>query len=214
MDVAPIVWINGFPGSGKLTIARELIMLIGADGSNLIDNHQLIDPVEARISRAHPNYQQQRKLQRAVIFDQYFEDQETMSRVLLFTGKLFGNDAIAIKPLNPALDFQSDNKLGREVAAEYKDYAVKCGRPFLPIYLVCELDENARRIKSPERANSGTAKLVNPDTLRSMRMRSELFVFTDCSGFSLDVTRLQPNEAARIIADHIKDQGRLGKSCT
>lgn len=59
---APLVWINGFPGTGKLTIARELINIISGmdDGPDhvqpqplLLDNHQLIDPVEKRLVARH-----------------------------------------------------------------------------------------------------------------------------------------------------------------
>ncbi len=50
--VAPLVWINGFPGAGKLTVATALAEL---DKTVIvIDNHRLIDPVEAKFPRSHP----------------------------------------------------------------------------------------------------------------------------------------------------------------
>ncbi|KAF2624945.1 hypothetical protein BU25DRAFT_474443, partial [Macroventuria anomochaeta] len=51
---APLVWINGFLGSGKLTIARSLTTLLPS--MILIDNHKLIDPVEAHFPQTHPDY--------------------------------------------------------------------------------------------------------------------------------------------------------------
>lgn len=52
-QVPPLLWINGFPGSGKLTIAKKIVKLSAGD-TVLIDNHQLIDPVAAKISRDPP----------------------------------------------------------------------------------------------------------------------------------------------------------------
>ncbi|EXA44361.1 hypothetical protein FOQG_08138 [Fusarium oxysporum f. sp. raphani 54005] len=54
---APVMWINGFPGTGKNTIADAMKQL---DPSILVlDNHKLIDPVAAVISRDHPEYNTQ-----------------------------------------------------------------------------------------------------------------------------------------------------------
>lgn len=55
----PFIYINGFPGVGKLTIARELQKLLPK--AELIDNHQLIDPVAAIFERTDPEYQPARK---------------------------------------------------------------------------------------------------------------------------------------------------------
>ncbi|KAI3585297.1 hypothetical protein IWW34DRAFT_816276 [Fusarium oxysporum f. sp. albedinis] len=48
---APVVWINGFPGTGKKTIADAMKQL---DPNILVlDNHKLIDPVAATILQRH-----------------------------------------------------------------------------------------------------------------------------------------------------------------
>ena len=82
---APLIWINGFPGSGKLTIAKAVAKLHGK--VILLDNHKLIDPVEAKLSRSHPDYQKQRKLQRQMVFDQYVCDPTTFSDMVICTGE-------------------------------------------------------------------------------------------------------------------------------
>jgi len=61
MTPPPLIWINDFPGSGKLTVANALVNLVGEDKIHLIDNHQLIDAVEAKTTRSSPNYQMQRR---------------------------------------------------------------------------------------------------------------------------------------------------------
>ena len=72
------VYINGYPGVGKLTVAKELmhvrpsplaaifVRLRGffrklIPSSRLIDNHSLIDPVARRYERWMPEYYPRRK---------------------------------------------------------------------------------------------------------------------------------------------------------
>ena len=87
MTFAPLVWINGFPGSGKLTVARVLTDKLRDEKGVLIENHQLIDPVEAKIPREHPDYQKERQLQRRIAFTDYVENVALRSRIIIFTGK-------------------------------------------------------------------------------------------------------------------------------
>ena len=42
MTPPPLIWLNGFPGSDKLTAANALVNLVGEDKIHLIDNHRLI----------------------------------------------------------------------------------------------------------------------------------------------------------------------------
>jgi hypothetical protein len=59
---APLIYINAFPGTGKLTIARALVYHISSTNTSsqltsvpiLLGNHALIDPVAARYPRDHP----------------------------------------------------------------------------------------------------------------------------------------------------------------
>lgn len=88
MAAAPLVWINGFPGSGKLTVATTLIEWMGKEKMILIDNHQLIDPVEAEFPRDHPDYQRERQLQRNTAFTKYVANASTRSQIIVFTGKM------------------------------------------------------------------------------------------------------------------------------
>ncbi|KAJ6495458.1 hypothetical protein C8R45DRAFT_987419 [Mycena sanguinolenta] len=44
-----IVVLNGFPGAGKLTILQQIKALLPSDKTRLLNNHLLIDPVQARI---------------------------------------------------------------------------------------------------------------------------------------------------------------------
>ena len=46
-----IIHINGWPGTGKLTVGRLLAERLGA---RLVDNHTLLNPAEALFSRSDP----------------------------------------------------------------------------------------------------------------------------------------------------------------
>lgn len=99
------------------------------------------------------------------------------------------------------LDFQSNNDLGRRVAAEYKEAAFKVARPFIPVYLLCEMNENMTRIINPGRVKGGTTKLTDVSFLQVLRDRCELFHFEECHGLTLDTTNMTPQDAAvKILA--------------
>ncbi|KAI1175827.1 hypothetical protein F4777DRAFT_578612 [Nemania sp. FL0916] len=181
---APLIWINGFPGSGKLTVATALQALNRS--MTLIDNHKLIDPVSLRLPRSHPKYQQERKAERQAAFRQHVLGSSSLSKPIVFT------------------DFQSDNELGRKVALEYKLAAMQASRPFVPIYLVCDEQENLRRLSSQERLASGTTKLTSADVLKGIRSRSTLFHFNECAGLTIDITSKSPVEAAKEISNHVQ----------
>ncbi|RGP79496.1 chloramphenicol phosphotransferase [Fusarium longipes] len=63
-----IVVLNGFPGTGKLTILKRLQMYLPSDTTCLLDNHLLIDPVAAVIPDRSDNHHELRRLVRAPIF--------------------------------------------------------------------------------------------------------------------------------------------------
>ena len=104
MTVAPPVWINGFLGTGKYTIAKQLASLLGNEKAILINDHQLIDPVEEGIARKHPEYpnlrlhpdcQNRRRERRLTAFEQYVVDASMPSITVIFTGQHFLHFSLA-----------------------------------------------------------------------------------------------------------------------
>lgn len=200
----PLIWINGFPGTGKHTIAKLLATHLDEGDPLLIDNHSLIDPVEAKFSRDHPSYQQERRWGREAVFKNLVENPAYRTRIVIFTGERNQSPLIFLLPVSDLksrliIDFQSNNDLGRNVAREYEAAALRARRPFLPIYLECDIKENTRRIASPQRGSSGTTKLLSPEVLAEMRSRSQLFRFDDVKGITSDVTNMGPEEAAEAL---------------
>ena len=109
------------------------------------------------------------------------------------------------------VDFQSDNELGRSVAREYQSASLASGRPFFPIIITCDIDENRRRIAAPERINGGTLKLHSVEILEDLRARCELFHFNVDEEIHLDITHLSPTQAAKsILLTVVELLGALG----
>lgn len=88
-----VVWMNGFPGVGKYTIAKELCRLL--PDSVLVDNHSLIDQVT--LARDHPDYNGEREKVRDAAYARLLhpatdEDsecgdrEEQLRRIVIFTG--------------------------------------------------------------------------------------------------------------------------------
>ena len=80
---AHIIYINGWPGVGKLTVARHLQTLI--PDSRVLHNHELIDPVEKRYSRTHPAYYAKRGEYRSQRLKPVAKDPALRDTVFIFT---------------------------------------------------------------------------------------------------------------------------------
>lgn len=92
---------------------------------------------------------------------------------------------------------------------EYQDAACRAGRPFVPIYLTCDIDVNLERIANPDRVNGGTTKLTDAQVLKGLRSRCELFRFDSCPGLVLDSTNIAPLETAKKILAFVQDKHQL-----
>ncbi|KAG5659852.1 hypothetical protein KAF25_002411 [Fusarium avenaceum] len=180
----PIVHINGFPGIGKLTIARKLVALLAPYNGKLVHNHLLIDPAGAILSRASADYQPLRRAIRTAIFDTLATSQDTFDSVFVFT------------------DFQSDDDIGSAVMAEYRAMAARRGSAVIPIVVTCSKEENLRRLTSMERSQH--EKLTNVELVARIRENSAIRQSPDdFFRMELDVTELDEDAAAHMMHRHI-----------
>lgn len=88
---------------------------------------------------------------------------------------------------------------GDGVAREYQIAAQNAGRVFVPVYLVCEEEENLRRALSDERKASGTTKLVDPVEMKRIRAEYSIYSFGVEEELKLDVTNMSAQDAAAEI---------------
>ncbi|KAF1989173.1 hypothetical protein K402DRAFT_418985 [Aulographum hederae CBS 113979] len=181
----PLVWINGFPGSGKLTIAKALEELMGPDRV-VVDNIQLLSPLEAVRSRANPEYERYRSMYRSRALDRLTVDPSMSDKLVVYT------------------DFQLYDHNGAAAAAEYQSAALRSYRTFLSVVISLAPPENLKRLRSQETGEGSPRKIAEQATmLGSLRDEGSLFRFGGNEELELDVTDLLPEEAAHYILGHV-----------
>lgn len=82
--------------------------------------------------------------------------------------------------------------------------AAEADRPFLPIYLACDREENLKRVVRPQRQETSSGKLVDADMVAGFLDRLEIFKFPGGLGVDIDTTELAPEETARRILEAMK----------
>jgi hypothetical protein len=153
----------------------------------VVQNHLLIDPIEAICSRDDSAYQSLRHQLRQVILHAVASFPNTM---FIFT------------------DFQSDNTLGQSVCAEYREAARIRGSAFIPITLTCAVEENVRRAASEERSSISTHKLIDPKIVADISKRCTPYTVDVPEKLIIDTTLIEPDDVAAKIAAHVN--GYLG----
>lgn len=124
-----IVHINSYPGVGKLTIARELVELIGG---RLLDNHTIYNVALALTERKSDEYFRALRAVRKVAFDLVL--------------RLPFNEPVTVTNVHFA-DFDWANENWDAIRA----LANARGVPLFAVVLSCSPEENARRIQSKDR---------------------------------------------------------------
>ncbi|MBX5226401.1 AAA family ATPase [Rhizobium sp. NLR9b] len=173
-----IVHLNGWPGTGKLTVGRLLARSLGA---RLIDNHTLLNPAEVLFARSNPLHASLRKQIRRAVFDHALHADPAESFV--FT------DALA--------DDEDDGAM----FSSYVDLAAARGADLVAVLLDCAPEENARRLISPGRSEA--LKLTDPAKLQQLRANYKLLRGLAEHTVEIDTTDLSPEQTAARIRTHI-----------
>lgn len=197
----PIVHLNGFPGTGKLTIATKLAAQLNTFFDDItkqldepprvartIHNHLLIDPADAVLHRTQPGYQTLRKALRDAVFSSLANESSTFPTTYILT------------------DWQSGDKSGTQVCEDIKKMAKARGSELVPVIIKCDEEENVRRLTSADR--SRFSKITDVGLLLQFRQQDKLtspvFEFDGHENrIEVDVTALSAEEAAAIIFKHV-----------
>jgi len=169
-----VIHINGWPGTGKLTVARHLAKALDA---RLLDNHLLFDPASALFSRSDPLHASLRGEIRRAVFDHAKRAGPNLR--LIFTDAL------------------SDDEYDQAMFAEYRDLASARSATLVAIVLECSLEENLHRLQAASRA--GSHKLTDPAILHSMRRSYRLLRPAADRLIEIDTTGLPAEDVARLI---------------
>ena len=179
-----LIYLLGYPGVGKLTVARAIAQKSGAI---VVDNQLINLPIMTLFAwdgRAPlpPEIWSQISLIRHAVF-------ETLAN------------------LTPrALSYVLTNVLeqtreGHEMFDWVASIAVRREAVFVPVLITCELEEELRRVALAERAER--LKTRDAAALREYMSAHPLFIPDHPNVIHVDTTNLQPEDAAIAILTHV-----------
>jgi predicted kinase len=187
--VAPsIIYLLGYPGVGKYTVAREIARL---NDAIVVDNQLINHPILVllrwdAVSDLPPG---------------------TMDRAApIREAVLSALEEIAPRDLSYVLTNVLDESAeARAVYERVKAIAARRGALFLPVLLRCEPEEQLRRVSSPERV--ARLKIADPAKVAEYTRSTPLFVPDDPELLELDTTRRDPAEVAAEVVRRVSRAG-------
>jgi chloramphenicol 3-O-phosphotransferase len=144
-----VVLLNGFPGVGKYSVGRSLFNMFDHKHARYIDNHLLIDPVEAIVPGRGPEHKELHRAFREVAFDALCNTVDK-STTLIFTRCL------------------SSTEEDQHVFEEYLALASRRQVSFFLFNISCNSVEHHSRLVKTERVKGSKTKLVIPEVLNNM----------------------------------------------
>lgn len=177
-----VVALTGFPGVGKLTVARSIADSIENSGgiAVIVDNHWVNNPIFGLIEQDGvtplPLEVWDRTVEVANAVFKTVEDLTPRHWNVIFT--------VTDTAWLPSIIRIAEQRLAT----------------FVPVLLVCDVEENARRIVQPERG--ALMKGTDPEEAYRFAEGGPMYSSGVANSLTLDVTTLPPTEAARKILRH------------
>jgi len=187
MAHSPLIYLYGYPGVGKNTVAQQIEAQSGhiAIQNHLISNafrHVIAKQPKSDYAALEPLVKHH--TMKAWLNFLEFVDKAADDKGLIFTSVLYQNDPGRVE----YFDF-------------IRDWAHSRRRPFFPVRIVCSADEALRRAQSPNR--NAEFKLNDPVILDKL-MRENTLLSTAAENFlELDTTSLPADQAAAAILAHV-----------
>jgi chloramphenicol 3-O-phosphotransferase len=151
-----VILLNGFPGVGKFSIGRRLFDMLDHKHARFIDNHLLIDPVEAVTPGRGTDHKALSRAFRKVAFGALCDVTEK-NMTLIFTS------------------CPSSTEEDQQVTEEYLAIASRRKVPFYLSNMTCDRSEHHSRLVTTERSTGLKTKLINADILDGMIEKHKLF---------------------------------------
>ncbi len=183
-----ILHINGYPGVGKLTVARKLAEALDA---RLVDNHSIYNLAFALTDYKSVAYYQTLEAVRAIAFARVLELPDE-------TPVIFTNAHMI------------DSEWGNSNWDSVVDLARRRGSRLLVLVLDCAPAENDRRIVSPERA--AKRKLTDPSKFTGGWSGRELIDRDGDHMVHIDTTGLTADETAALALAWVRETQGLGRA--
>jgi AAA domain len=184
-----VIYLIGYFGIGKYTIAKALADVLPC---KIIDNHYVLNP----------------------IFNLLENDGVTPLPPLVWLEAAKVREAVleTIRFLSPReWNFVFTNDLSEDETShrlfdDVAQIAKARGSTLVPVLLSCDEDEYLRRVVRPERRER--LKGINAAEARERFQSGSAFQIAHSNVLRLDVTALQPNDAANLILGHIRQTRR------
>jgi adenylate kinase family enzyme len=179
-----VVQLLGYPGTGKYTVARELVRVMEERGrvARLLDNHTSANLILSLVPRPTSGI-----------------PSDVMDRIIQVRDAVLAT----LEGLTPRdwsfvfTNFPPTTERARELD-RHRQVAEARGSAFVPVLLECDPDEVLRRVVSPGRAERH--KLVDPARMREI-LAGDVPLPPWDGIRRLDVTSLPPAEAAEAILE-------------
>lgn len=153
-----VVVLNGFPGTGKLTILQQAKALLPENIACLLDNHLLIDPVEAVVPGRSDEHHALRRQVRAPVFAKLAE--RAREGCVVFMTACLAEDSVGDAAF---LEEHLDLVRGTDV-------------PIFWVNAHCDPAVLEQRLKSAGRCSGSKTKLTDVNVLRDLLRKHRLIV--------------------------------------
>ncbi|MCK5375008.1 MAG: hypothetical protein KAJ40_06970 [Alphaproteobacteria bacterium] len=182
-----VVYMMGFYGSGKYTIAQEICA--GADNFKLVDNHLINNPVFSLINQDGIT----------PFSESVWDNVKKIRRVVMDT-----LIHISSKDYNFVLTNALKDGNAEDQAFYDETYAMAQARKaiFIPVRIFCSIEEMQRRIVSPNRAQR--FKITDINSPRLCHETEEVLKVRHDNLLNLDVSAVSAQQAAAEILQHAK----------
>lgn len=182
-----IIYLLGFPGVGKRTIAGEI-----AKHPNFrrICNHTINNVVFPFV----------RVDGKTKMPDEIWERTDRVRKVALDVMVELGNRDFSYVFTNKLLEEDAEDL---ETFQMLETAAAKMNATFMPVRLTCEKEENKRRIRNLDRDRM--MKTINPQVIDDMD-KAEVLKPVNKNTITLDVTKLSAKEAANEVLKILNDK--------
>lgn len=186
-----VIYLIGFPGIGKLTVAKQLSIRINA---RIVDNHLINNPIFQLITIDNttpiPEMAWYRVGQIREVVLGAIEDLAAQDLNFIFTNELLASSEHDIN-----------------VYKQIEQVARKRNSLLVPVRLMCDVDELCKRVTSPGRAEK--FKLTSSEAIRQKVTKEQLYEPEHLHTQTIDVTHLTPEQVVdKIIAATIELKDR------
>ncbi len=181
-----ILYLIGFSGTGKYTIAQEIARRTGAV---LLDNQLINNPVLTAVCADGVT----------PLSGEVWNAVAVVREAVYASMKLFAPVEASYVLTN---DLVANDERDWDIYRSVQEVAEARKAMFLPVVLTCEREELLCRVREP--ARRARLKTVNAAHLNERLQREEVFTPNHPNVFTLDVTHISPESAAEKILERVE----------